>query len=60
MVDGLHVLTWNRTKKPLAIASSGEGRGLWKRDDGGNPTNVQYMPNQNCHYDSPSHIMNTS
>jgi hypothetical protein len=28
MVDGLHIPIWNRTKKPLAIALSGVGRGL--------------------------------
>jgi hypothetical protein len=26
MVDGLHVLVWNRTKEPLAIALVGVGR----------------------------------
>jgi hypothetical protein len=25
MVDGFHILLWNRTKKPLAIALSGAG-----------------------------------
>jgi hypothetical protein len=34
MVDGLHVLTQNRTKKPLAMAGSGAGRGLRRRDGG--------------------------
>jgi hypothetical protein len=53
MVDGLHIPTWNRTKKSLAIASSGAGRGLRGRDDGGNETNIQYASNQNCHYESP-------
>jgi hypothetical protein len=28
MVDGLHIPIGNRTKKPLAIALSGMGRGL--------------------------------
>jgi hypothetical protein len=28
MVDGLHITILNRTKKSLAIALSGEGRGL--------------------------------
>jgi hypothetical protein len=46
-------------KKPLAIALWGVGRGLRGRDDGGNVNNVQYKPNQNCHYESP-HIMNIS
>jgi hypothetical protein len=32
---------WNRTKKPLAIALSGVGRGLRGREDGGNVNNVQ-------------------
>jgi hypothetical protein len=50
MVDGLHI---PRTKKPLAIALSGEGRGLRGRNDGGDLTNVQYKPNWNCHYESP-------
>jgi hypothetical protein len=27
MVDGLYMLIWNRTKKPLAIALSGSERG---------------------------------
>jgi hypothetical protein len=59
MVDGLHILIWNRTKKPLAIALSGVGRGLKRREDGDDLTNVQYKPNQNCYYESP-HIMNIS
>jgi hypothetical protein len=53
MVDGLHIPIWNRTKKPLATAPSGAGRGLRGRDDGGDVTNVQYKSNQNCHYESP-------
>jgi hypothetical protein len=32
MVDGLHI--WDRTKKPLAIALSGAGRGLKGKNDG--------------------------
>jgi hypothetical protein len=51
MVDGLHIPIWNRTKKPLAITLSGMGRGLRGGDDGGDATNVQYEPNQNCHYE---------
>jgi hypothetical protein len=39
MADGLRIPIWNRTKKPLAIALSGGGRG---RDKGGDVTNVQY------------------
>jgi hypothetical protein len=31
---GLHILLWNRTKKPLSIALYGAGRGLRGRDDG--------------------------
>jgi hypothetical protein len=27
MIDGLHMLTQNRTRKPLAIALSGVGQG---------------------------------
>jgi hypothetical protein len=38
MVDGLRIPTWNKTKKPLAIALSGAGR--QGRDDGGDITNV--------------------
>jgi hypothetical protein len=53
MVDGLHVLIGNRTKKPLAVALRG-------RDDGRNVTNVQYKSNHNCHYKSLPSIMNIS
>jgi hypothetical protein len=42
-----------RTKKPLAIALSGMGKGLRRRDDGGNVNNVLYKINQNCHYEPP-------
>jgi hypothetical protein len=42
MVDGLHIFIQNRTKKPLAIAVDGVGRGLSGRDD---VTNAQYKPN---------------
>jgi hypothetical protein len=42
MVDGLHIHTWNRTMKPLAIALSGAERMLWEGGDGrGNLTSVQ-------------------
>jgi hypothetical protein len=44
LVDGLHILIRNRTKKPLAIALSGAGRGSRGRDDGGDVTNIQYKP----------------
>jgi hypothetical protein len=52
MVDGLHILIWNITKKPLAMALSGMGMGLRWREVGGELTNVQYKPNQNCHDES--------
>jgi hypothetical protein len=52
MVDGLPIPTY-RTKKPLAIALSGVGRGLGRSDDGGNVNNFQYKSNRNCHYESP-------
>jgi hypothetical protein len=61
MVDRLHIPIRNTTNKPLAIALSGAGRGLIGRDDGGDVTNIQYKPNQNCHYESPPPcIMNMS
>jgi hypothetical protein len=53
MVDGLHILTQNRTKKPLAIVLSGVGRGRRGRDGGGDLTNVQYKFIWNCHNGSP-------
>jgi hypothetical protein len=53
MIDELHIPVWNRTRKPLAIAFSGVGRGLKERDNGGNVTNVQYKSNRNCHYETP-------
>jgi hypothetical protein len=53
MVAGLHIPRWNRTKKPLAIALSGAGRGLRGRDDGGGVSNAQYKFDWNCHYESP-------
>jgi hypothetical protein len=52
MVDGLHILIWNRTRKPLATALSEVGRGLRGRDNGGNVHNVPCMSNRNCHYES--------
>jgi hypothetical protein len=39
VVDELHIHIRNRTKKPLAIALSGAGRGLRGRDDEGVLTN---------------------
>jgi hypothetical protein len=53
MVDGLHILLWNKTKKPLAIALAAVWRGLEGKEDRGDLTNIQYKPNQNCHYASP-------
>jgi hypothetical protein len=40
-------------KKPLAIALSAAGRGLRRRDGGGDLTNVQCKPIWNCHNESP-------
>jgi hypothetical protein len=42
MVDGLHTPIGNRIKEPLAIALCGVGKGLSRRDKGGNVNNVQY------------------
>jgi hypothetical protein len=56
MLDGFHIHTQNRRMKPLAIALSGAGRGLWGGlggDGGGDLTNVQCKPIQNCHNESP-------
>jgi hypothetical protein len=52
MVDRHHILIGNRTMKPLAIALSGAGERLMERDSGGDLTNVQYKPIQNCHNES--------
>jgi hypothetical protein len=52
MVDGLHICTWNRSKKPPAIPLSGSERGLMGRDVESSVTNVQYTSNWNCHYES--------
>jgi hypothetical protein len=41
-VDGLHELTRNRTKKPLAIVLCGVERGLRGKNSGGDLTNVHY------------------
>jgi hypothetical protein len=46
MGDGPHVLLWNKTKKPLAIALRGG-------ENGSDLSNVKYKLNQNCHYESP-------
>jgi hypothetical protein len=53
MVDGIHILIWNRTKKSLAIALSVMERGLKVGEGGGDLTNVKYKPNWNCYYESP-------
>jgi hypothetical protein len=44
-----------QNKKPLAVALSGVGRGLRRRDHGicYNVTNIQYKTNWNCHCDCP-------
>jgi hypothetical protein len=55
MLDGLHILIMNKTKKPLAIALSWAGRGLRGRDHRGDLPNVQYKSNQNCHYECPQY-----
>jgi hypothetical protein len=39
----------NRTKKPLAIALSGAGRGSRAKDSGSDLTNVQQKSIWNCH-----------
>jgi hypothetical protein len=44
-------------KKPLAVALSAAGKELRGRNNGGDVTNVQYKPNQNCHYESHPCIM---
>jgi hypothetical protein len=48
MVDGLHILIWNRTKKPLVIALIGAGRGVEGSNSGIDTTNVQYKSIWNC------------
>jgi hypothetical protein len=50
MVDGFHILIYNRTKKPLVIVLSGAGRRVeGQRDGGGVLTNVQCKPFWNYH-----------
>jgi hypothetical protein len=44
MVDGLHILLQNRTKKPLAIVLSGPGKESKERGGGGDLINVQCKP----------------
>jgi hypothetical protein len=53
MADELHTPIGNTTKKLLAIALSGAGRGLKGKDDGGHVTNVQYKSKWNYHYEPP-------
>jgi hypothetical protein len=52
MVNGLHIHIQNRTRKPLAFHLSGVWRGLRRGYGGGNLTNVQCKPIQNCCKDS--------
>jgi hypothetical protein len=40
MVDGLHIYTWNRMIKPLAVALSGVGKGFREKDNGVNINNI--------------------
>jgi hypothetical protein len=44
MIDGLHILIWNRTNKPLRVVLSEVGKVLRGRDSGGDITNIQYKP----------------
>jgi hypothetical protein len=53
MVDGVHIIIQNRSKKPLAIALSGARRKSRERDSGDDLINVQYKPIWNCHNESP-------
>jgi hypothetical protein len=53
MVDGLHILMWNRTKKPFAITLSRVGKGVKGREGGGDLNNVQYKTIWNCPNGSP-------
>jgi hypothetical protein len=48
------------SSNPSTIKKKKEWRRLRKRDYGGNVTNVQYKSDQNCHYESPLHIINIS
>jgi hypothetical protein len=51
MVNGLYILRWNKTMKPLAIALSGQ-EGVEGKDCGGDLTNIQCKPIWNCHNES--------
>jgi hypothetical protein len=53
MVDRLHILIWNRTKKFLVIALNGMERESTGRNSGGHVINVQYKPIWNCHNEFP-------
>jgi hypothetical protein len=53
MIDGLHIHKGSKMTKPLAIALSGLGRGLWQGDGGGDLTNIQCKAIQNRHNGSP-------
>jgi hypothetical protein len=53
MVDGLHILTWNTTNKPLIIALSESWRDSRGRDGGSDLTNVKDKPIWNYHNESP-------
>jgi hypothetical protein len=44
MIDGLHILIWNRTNKPLRVVLSEVGKVLRGRDSRGDITNIQYKP----------------
>jgi hypothetical protein len=50
MAHGLHI--WNRTETSCNCFKW-EGRGLRRRDDGGDVTDAEYKLNQNGHYESP-------
>jgi hypothetical protein len=57
MVDGIHIHIRNRTTKPLTVALSGGEKGVSGAGEGeivgGDRTNVQCKPIQNCHSESP-------
>jgi hypothetical protein len=60
MVDRVHILIWNRTKKLFAVALSGAGRDEGRETGGrGDITNVQYKSIWNYH-NEPPHTMNIS
>jgi hypothetical protein len=53
MVDELHILIQNRTKKPLRKVLNGAGRESRGRDSGSDLTNVQYKLIWNYHNEFP-------